>query len=378
MQNSDKNTSLSHHFQRSDFIPSFQAFCEGLATNHTSESLSDSSYSHSQYLTESLLEPDSKIVGQTDAFSPKIPLRRLDGNLRNFSDRSISSEENEIPFRPIHNNQIYRRVSTLPYVGSLQRSQASTSEGLNSRSVFENTENRNPTESTYKPSLSESMGDIYSFAFDVKELPMIPPISIYENRKNPDIPFIQPLTLVSLMNAAPGIQVILLDCRYRYEYNGGHIQGAHSITSRKDLRDTLFTLDCMEERRAALDFISKVKNNPEEELVKKKEKIPIIVFYCESSVKRGPRGCRVFRDLDRDLDINSPYYPFVYVLRGGYKEFHAQYPEYCGGYVETLDIQYNSERYKAKAEEKTAWEAKVEFDVNDPSTFGLKRLNKRR
>jgi len=385
MQNSDKNTSPCQHSQRSDHIISFQAFCEGLPTSHTSESLSDSSYSHSQYLCESVLEPDSKIVGQTDAFSPKHPLRRLDGNIRNFCDRSGSSEENEIPFRLIHNNnQIHRGLNATHHFGSLARSQASTSEGLNNRSVFENSENRNPAHYTPKPSLSEIMGDTYCVDFSVKELPMTPPFSIYKNGKNPGINYMQPETLVTLMNASSGIQVILLDCRYKYEYNGGHIKGAKSVTSRKDLKNILFTFDDMEERRAALDFISQVNNNPEENDEDgsiKEKRIPIIVFYCESSMKRGPRGCRVFRDLDRELDTNvcpSPYYPYVYVLKGGYKEFHAQYPEYCGGYVETLDIKYNSERYQAKEEEKTAWEAKVEFDVNNPETFALKRLNKKK
>jgi len=382
MQKPRTNTSLSDELREPGDIPSYQAFCRGLTTNDTFGSLIDSSINHYQLLSESMLEPDYKLTGQCDPYSPKLRIKRLSDNLvskkENFFDRSTSSEENDIPSRYL-SHKYHKKPSTLCH-----RSQVATSEGLNSgnsKLFFENTENFYPTETTtsmtFKRSISESFEARYFVECREKSLTSVPPFPILRTDKNPDILFILPETLASWMNANGGTsqaQIILLDCRYSYEYKGGHIKGALNITSLKDLQSTAFTCKSIEERRACMM----------EEADKENLKTPVIIFYCESSTKKGPRGFRAFRDLDREMDTNilpSPYYPFVYVLKGGYKEFHSQYPELCdpeGGYIETLDIKYNSERYKAKAQEKTVWQMRTaEFEVNNPETFTLKRIKKK-
>jgi M-phase inducer tyrosine phosphatase len=67
----------------------------------------------------------------------------------------------------------------------------------------------------------------------------------------------------------------------------------------------------------------------------------VIVFHCEFSHNRGPQLASVFRELDRDLNKHcypNIFYPDVFVLDGGYRQFHADHPEWCnGGYTRMLD-----------------------------------------
>ncbi|XP_023387759.1 M-phase inducer phosphatase 3 isoform X15 [Pteropus vampyrus] len=55
----------------------------------------------------------------------------------------------------------------------------------------------------------------------------------------------------------------------------------------------------------------------------------IIVFYCEFS-ERGPRMCRSLREEDRALNqYPALYYPELYILKGGYRDFFPEYKELC-------------------------------------------------
>uniref|UniRef100_F1LQS5 protein-tyrosine-phosphatase n=1 Tax=Rattus norvegicus TaxID=10116 RepID=F1LQS5_RAT len=56
----------------------------------------------------------------------------------------------------------------------------------------------------------------------------------------------------------------------------------------------------------------------------------ILIFHCEFSSERGPRMCRFIRERDRAAnDYPSLYYPEMYILKGGYKEFFPQHPNFC-------------------------------------------------
>ena len=120
---------------------------------------------------------------------------------------------------------------------------------------------------------------------------------------------IDPCFLVKLLEDA-SVQLFLFDCRYAYEYKGGHINKAIFCPSEIGLKEL---------------FFSEVKM----------EKV-IIVFHCEYSSKRAPAMIDKFRNMDREKNRgNYPelWYPDVYLLNGGYKQFYDSYPEYCSGYV---------------------------------------------
>jgi len=117
--------------------------------------------------------------------------------------------------------------------------------------------------------------------------------------------------------------VIIIDCRFEYEFNGGHIKGAWNFPKEDDV-DQYF-----------------IKNDSYH---KYSEKL-CLVFHCEFSSHRGPKSYKRIRSSDRKLnEPNYPdlYYPEMYLLEGGYKQFFKDYPGLCEpqGYVEMKDPSY--------------------------------------
>ncbi|XP_008634547.1 PREDICTED: M-phase inducer phosphatase 1 [Corvus brachyrhynchos] len=82
-------------------------------------------------------------------------------------------------------------------------------------------------------------------------------------------------------------QCVIIDCRYPYEYEGGHIKPSEN-------------------------------------------KRVIVVFHCEFSSERGPRMCRFVREQDRlSNEYPNLHYPELYVLKGGYKDFFSRCQSFC-------------------------------------------------
>ncbi|OON18931.1 rhodanese-like protein, partial [Opisthorchis viverrini] len=111
--------------------------------------------------------------------------------------------------------------------------------------------------------------------------------------------------------------LLVLDCRYPYEYHGGHIQGAVNITDWPRLRRFLFGSDTH-------------TLNVSERLPKASR--TTFVLHCEFSSQRAPKLFNLLRNHDRSLHLNfypALRYPKVYVLRGGYAAFYRSHPELC-------------------------------------------------
>ena len=72
---------------------------------------------------------------------------------------------------------------------------------------------------------------------------------------------------------------MIVDCRFDYEYEGGHIAGATNISTRQELESTFFSS----------------KENIERIMSEK----TIIIFHCEFSEKRGPLMYSILRGIDR-------------------------------------------------------------------------------
>ncbi|KAM5191815.1 M-phase inducer phosphatase 2 [Mantella aurantiaca] len=104
-------------------------------------------------------------------------------------------------------------------------------------------------------------------------------------------------------------QCVIVDCRYPYEYEGGHIMGAVNLPLEEDVEE--FLLKCPI-------------------LPSSQDKRVIIIFHCEFSSERGPRMCRYVRKQDRNSnEYPKLHYPELYVLKGGYKEFFPSYQMHC-------------------------------------------------
>ncbi|XP_029797845.1 M-phase inducer phosphatase 3 isoform X2 [Suricata suricatta] len=101
----------------------------------------------------------------------------------------------------------------------------------------------------------------------------------------------------------------IIDCRYPYEYLGGHIQGALNLYSQEELYNFF-----LKKPIVPLDAQKRI----------------IIVFHCEFSSERGPRMCRTLREEDRALNqYPALYYPELYILKGGYRDFFPEYMALC-------------------------------------------------
>lgn len=109
---------------------------------------------------------------------------------------------------------------------------------------------------------------------------------------------------------------IVVDCRFEYEYEGGHIEGAINVNSKEGLEKTLLAT-------AGSDRV-------------------LLIFHCEYSAHRGPRMAMQLRNLDRQANLSRYpllHYPDIAILDGGYSHFFAQHTDRCypQQYVEMND-----------------------------------------
>ncbi|NXC48811.1 MPIP2 phosphatase, partial [Penelope pileata] len=126
--------------------------------------------------------------------------------------------------------------------------------------------------------------------------------------KHQDLKYISPEMMVAVLSGQFSSAIescVIVDCRYPYEYEGGHIKGAVNLPMEQDVEEFLL-------KKPIVPFDT--------------SKRVIIIFHCEFSSERGPRMCRFVREKDRACnEYPRLHYPELYVLKGGYREFFPQY-----------------------------------------------------
>lgn len=124
------------------------------------------------------------------------------------------------------------------------------------------------------------------------------------------IPRITPETMVELLDGSHADRygrLHIIDCRYPYEWQGGHIPSSTNITSLEAATQLLL----VDTSTSAND---------------------VFVFHCEFSSERGPRMALHVRRQDRLANAHRyPHLtlPHVYILDGGYKAFWLHCPHLC-------------------------------------------------
>lgn len=101
-------------------------------------------------------------------------------------------------------------------------------------------------------------------------------------------------------------QRMIIDCRFEYEFEGGHIDGAVNYNDKELLAGQLF----------------------EQALPGK----TLLIFHCEYSAHRAPIMARYVRQQDRSANADcypKLTYPEVYILEGGYSQFFSQHRSRC-------------------------------------------------
>lgn len=127
-----------------------------------------------------------------------------------------------------------------------------------------------------------------------------------------DLKCIEPEILAQLIRQEYSEDVkefFIVDARYPYEFRGGHIKGAINLYTREKINE--FFLD-----------------HPMTKLDKRR----LIIFHCEFSSQRAPSLLKYLREEDRNANLeNYPdlFYPEMYLLDGGYKNFFEKCKDYC-------------------------------------------------
>lgn len=144
--------------------------------------------------------------------------------------------------------------------------------------------------------------------------------------------------------------VEVIDCRFEYEFHGGHINGAINLNDKEEMAQKLFEPTAGGSKA--------------------------LVFHCQYSVHRAPMMAKHVRQRDRTVNQDvypRLTYPEVYILDGGYHSFHETHGERCGGYVKMEDEKHENacERGmgKLKQRAKLSRAQTYAFGQNSSSTF---------
>ncbi|KAF7684019.1 M-phase inducer phosphatase 1 [Astathelohania contejeani] len=157
---------------------------------------------------------------------------------------------------------------------------------------------------------------------DNGEVSRIPTIGVCEGDS---LQRITPSTLCDLIDRKYDIEFYILDCRYFYEFQGGHIKGALCLNSTESIERFMQT-----HQRA------------------------VLIFHCEYSSVRGPRMATYLRNKDRASNIYPALkFPEIYILDGGYKRFYEEKRRYCDPpfYISMVDPRFRKE-YTIEASKK--------------------------
>ncbi len=159
---------------------------------------------------------------------------------------------------------------------------------------------------------------------DVDQDHHTPKLPCFIPDEEPDsLPRISQDTMVDILNSKYNFEydrILVVDCRFEYEYNGGHIENAVNFNDKQHLTHELFN-----------NSSSEASSRP-----------TLLILHCEYSVHRAPLTAKHIRNHDRNVNaVNYPKlsYPELYILDGGYSKFFASHRSKCypQNYVEMND-----------------------------------------
>ncbi|RMZ90096.1 hypothetical protein DV736_g2656, partial [Chaetothyriales sp. CBS 134916] len=131
-----------------------------------------------------------------------------------------------------------------------------------------------------------------------------------------DLPRINKETMIEVLDGKYDgcyARRVIIDCRFEYEYEGGHIKGAQNYNDKETLAAQLFEVE------PSLQSINPTKPS-------------LIIFHCEYSAHRAPLMAKFIRNKDRSVNAErypALTYPEMYILDGGYSSFFKEYRARC-------------------------------------------------
>ncbi|CAG0922756.1 unnamed protein product [Notodromas monacha] len=231
---------------------------------------------------------------------------------------------------------------------------------------------------------------------------------VTEGVKHPDLKNITPDTLNKVLrgdykNVITTFTVI--DCRFPYEFDGGHVVGAVNIyTKDQILKEILPNEPCIApavssgsggggnhllggcvassssspaSSTSGSGSDSTPDSSPDNDGKGTHKERNILIFHCEFSSERGPSLLRFLRNRDRGLNANNYpalHFPELYLLDGGYKAFYERYPHQCTpiAYKTMLDPNHMADLRHFKAKAKT-WSGDAMATAAKSSVGGSRR-----
>ncbi|KJR83405.1 M-phase inducer tyrosine phosphatase [Sporothrix schenckii 1099-18] len=167
-----------------------------------------------------------------------------------------------------------------------------------------------------QPSLLTSVMDTDEAA-TAPQAPILP--HFFPEGQNDSIPRIDRATLLRVLDGQFNDafdEKLIIDCRFEYEYEGGHINEAINYNDKDLLATHLFRASPTDGTPPPLERGSRT----------------LIVLHCEYSAHRAPLMARHIRAEDRT--VNAEHYPRLsypelYILDGGYSGFFGEHPCRC-------------------------------------------------
>lgn len=173
-----------------------------------------------------------------------------------------------------------------------------------------------------KPKTAELPPSNLHTVMDLDELhqPVLP--HFFQEGQPDSIPRITKETLLRVLDGSfdgDFDQRMVVDCRFEYEFEGGHIDGAVNYNDKEHLATQLF--------EASLPGKT------------------LLIFHCEYSAHRAPLMAGHVRQQDRTVNAEQYpklTYPEVYILDGGYSSFFDTHRGRCvpQNYVEMDDKEH--------------------------------------
>lgn len=129
-------------------------------------------------------------------------------------------------------------------------------------------------------------------------------------------------------------KLVVVDCRFEYEYLGGHIDGAVNFNDKEKLATQLFEVEPTSKA--------------------------LLIFHCEYSAHRAPLMAKFIRNKDRSINAErypALTYPEAYILDGGYSSFFKDHSSRCfpQNYVEmdAKEFAFDCERGLGKVKQRS-------------------------
>lgn len=189
---------------------------------------------------------------------------------------------------------------------------------------------------------------------------------------------ITPATMDNLLEGAFDESIsckLIIDCRFRYEYNGGHIHDAINVHDKEAVERMFFQGGIFKGGKRDVPVPSE-SGKPDVNGTSKKV---VIVFHCEYSAMRAPAVAKHLREQDRHLNMTyypALHYPEIYILEGGYAKYHSHSPQHCSGcYVRMDDPIHRSDRQtdlsQFRTQESSNFARAKSFTYGDSNLFHL-------